>query len=151
MKDVNNRIAAIAIGLAASLCATAASAQGCDAAAIACRASGSAWSVGDASFLDLVRAGDGARMDDAAMGDALARPAVYMPPVAPAPAASAMAPAGVGALDSAIGTELSGDRTPAWLAIPRSLAAPDSSVAWIFGMGFLGFVILRRVRAADSY
>lgn len=151
MKDVKNRIAAIAIGLAASLCATAASAQGCDAAALACRAALSASPAGDASFLDLVRAGDGARMDDAATSQALALPAVYVPPVAQSPAASAMAPAGVGALDSAMGTELSGDRTPAWLAIPKSLAAPDSSVAWIFGAGFLGFVILRRVRAAESY
>ena len=147
MKDVKNRVAAIAIGLAASLCATAASAQGCDAAALACRAS----LAGDASFLDLVRAGDAARMDDAATSRALALPAVYVPPAAQSPAASAMAPAGVGALDSAMGTELSGDRTPAWLAIPKSLAAPDSSVAWIFGVGFLGFVILRRVRAAQSY
>jgi hypothetical protein len=40
---------------------------------------------------------------------------------------------------------------PAWLALPRSIAAPDSSIAWIFGFGFLGYVILRRVRAAPNY
>jgi hypothetical protein len=73
---------------------------------------------------------------------------------APASAAAStpeMAPAGVGAIDSAMGTEIAHPGVPAWLALPRSIAAPDSSIAWIFGIGFLGYVILRRVRAAPDY
>jgi hypothetical protein len=50
-----------------------------------------------------------------------------------------------------MGTRLADGREPAWLALPKSLAAPDSSVAWIFALGFLGFVILRRLRPDSSY
>jgi len=129
----------------------AARAQDCDPAALTCYASANAGAAGGASFLDLLGRGGTASRDFAVRGDALAQPAVYVPATAPAPSARDMAPAGVGALDSAMGTELSGDREPAWLAIPKSLTAPDSSVAWIFGLGFLGFVILRRLRSAASY
>ena len=143
MQDVKKWIGAVSLGLAASL-SPAAYAQGCDAAALTCRA-------GNASFLDLMRAGDAGRADYAAPGDPLPRPAVYLPDAAPAPSSTNMAPAGVGALDSAMGTQLSGDGEPAWLAFPKSIAAPDSSIAWIFAIGFLGFIVLRRVRGTNPY
>jgi hypothetical protein len=60
-----------------------------------------------------------------------------------------MAKAGLGALDEAVGTEMSGER-PSWLALPSSLPAPGPSSAWILGLGFLGAVVLRRVRAGSS-
>lgn len=147
MKDVKKWIAAASLGLAASLAIPAAHAQDCDAAALTCGAS----QAGDASFVDLLRAGDARLAAYAAPRDALARPAVYVPDASQSASADNIAPAGVGALDSAMGTRISNDGVPAWLAIPQSIAAPDSSVAWIFAAGFLGFVILRRVRSANSY
>ena len=147
MKHGKKWIAAASLGVAALLAGFAAHAQDCDAAALVCGAS----QTGDASFLDLLRAGDAVAKEDAAPHDALARPAVYTPEGTRAANAGDIAPAGVGALDSAMGTQISNDRTPAWLAFPQSIAAPDSSVAWLFAVGFLGFVILRRVRGANSY
>jgi hypothetical protein len=61
-----------------------------------------------------------------------------------------MAKAGLGALDEAVGTEMPGER-PAWLALPKSLPVPSSGSAWILGLGFLGVVVLRRVRAGASF
>ncbi|HXS51909.1 MAG TPA: hypothetical protein VN782_05205 [Usitatibacter sp.] len=147
MKDVNKWIAAVSMGLAALFAGLAAHAQDCDAAALTCGAS----QTGDASFLDLVRAGDANSTNQAPPRDALPRPAVYVPDASRAANTDDIAPAGVGALDSAMGTRISNDRTPAWLAFPQSIAAPDSSVAWLFAVGFLGFVILRRVRGTNSY
>ena len=151
MKDVKRWIAAVSMGLAGSFGALAAHAQGCDAATLICLASASGEPARDASFLDLVRAGDGISTDDATPRNPLARPAVYLPDAADAPAAGDTAPAGVGALDSAMETRLPGEGEPAWLALPKSIAAPDSSVAWIFAVGFLSFVVLRRVRGANPY
>lgn len=150
MKDVKKWIAAAAMGLAASFAGFAAQAQDCDAASLTCFAGG-APQAGDASFLDLVRAGDVVSANDPAPRDAAPHPAVYLPDAPQATSADNIAPAGVGALDSAMGTQISNDRVPAWLALPRSIAAPDSSIAWVFALGFLGFVILRRVRGARSY
>ena len=146
MSTTKKWIAATAMVLVSAGASFAAGAQGCDPAALRCGANVR----GDASFLDLLQHGNAAA-DFAPSRDALAHPAVYVPGSAPAPSAQDMAPAGVGALDSAMGTQLSGDREPAWLALPKSIAAPDSSVAWVFALGFLGFVILRRVRATSSY
>ncbi len=151
MQDGKRWIAAVSMGLAASFFALAAHAQGCDAAALTCRAGNAADPAGGASFLDLIRAGHGGSSEHAATRDPLARPAVYLPDAAEAPSSDNMAPAGVGALDSVMGTQLSDDGEPAWLAFPKSIAAPDSSVAWIFAMGFLGFVVLRRVRGTNPY
>ena len=148
MQDVKKWMAAVSMGLAASFYSLAAHAQGCDAAALTCLAGGAS-AAASASFLDLMRSAD-AGSADVAPRDPQPRPAVYVPDGAAA-SSSGMAPAGVGALDSAIGTELSGDGEPAWLAFPKSIAAPDSSVAWIFAVGFLGFVVLRRVRGANPY
>jgi hypothetical protein len=148
MNTTKNWIAAIAMGLASAAGSLAANAQGCDAAALTCFASDAPAQARELSFQDLVRAGDVRPVDYAAGPEALAQPAVYSPQGAAIPA---MAPAGVGAIDSAVGTEIDNPGVPAWLALPRSIAAPDSSIAWIFGFGFLGYVILRRVRAAPSY
>jgi hypothetical protein len=146
MNTTKKWIAAIAMGLAAAGGSLAANAQACDAAALTCFASGA--HAGDLSFRDLVRAGDVRPVDYAASREAYSQPAVYSPQGAVAPT---LAPAGVGAIDSAVGTEMNNPGVPAWLALPRSIAAPDSSIAWIFGFGFLGYVILRRVRAAPNY
>ena len=150
MKDVKKWIAAAAMGLAASFAGLAAHAQDCDAATLTCFAGGAS-QAGDASFLDLVRAGDAVSASYAAPRDAAPRPAVYVPDAPQAANADDIAPAGMGALDSAMGTQISNDRVPAWLALPQSIAAPDSSIAWLFAIGFLGFVVLRRVRGANSY
>lgn len=150
MKDVKKWIAAASLGLAASLAALAAHAQDCDAASLTCSAA-SVSQAGDASFLDLVRAGHAGSTRYAAPRDPLARPAVYVPDAWQGANADDMAPAGVGTLDSAMGTQISNDRMPAWLAFSQSIAPPDSSIAWAFAVGFLGFVILRRVRGANSY
>lgn len=146
MGRMNKWIAAATLALLAAGSAVA-QAQACDPAAVACLAG----APGDVSFLDLVRQGSAAVEDVAPPRDSLAQPAAYVPEAAPAPSTANMAPAGVGALDSAMGTQLTNERVPAWLALPKSLAAPDSSVAWLFALGFLGFVILRRVRSARSY
>lgn len=147
MKDVKKWIAAAAMGIAASCTGLAAQAQDCDAASLTCAAS----QTGDASFLDLVHAGDAGPMAQALPRDPSPRPAVYVADGSQGASAGNMSPAGVGALDSAMGTQISNDRVPAWLAIPRSIAAPDSSIAWLFAVGFLGFVILRRVRGVNHY
>ncbi len=158
MKSIGTWIAALALGAAAIAVPAIGSAQAarCDAAALTCFASGIATSAGESSFLDLVRAGDARPGDHATASDGLVQPAAYAP-AAIAPVSSSaeeMAPAGVGAIDSAMGTEIPNPGIPAWLALPRSIAAhaaPDASIAWIYGIGFLGFVILRRVRAAPDY
>ncbi len=145
MKSNSKRIAALAALLAALVAPALVNAAGavrCETGALTCFASGTPAAARDASFLDLMRMADARPADEAA-----ARPAH----VAAVKAAPAMAPAGVGAIDSAMGTEMANPGVPAWLALPRSIAAPDASVAWIFGIGFLGFVILRRVRAAPDY
>jgi hypothetical protein len=145
-------IAAVGMVLMAAGISLPAAAQGCDPASLACYASGAQDRAGDASFLDLVRQGEARSADLAARRDALAQPVAYTTPAAArAPSTENMAPAGVGVLDSAMGTQLANGGEPAWLALPKSIAAPDSSVAWIFALGFLGFVILRRVRATPSY
>lgn len=157
MKSNTNWIAAAAAALiaaAAPALADAADAARCDAAALTCFANGAAAPAGEASFTDLVRSQDTRAMDYAGAPQALAHPAAYAPSLGLAPTENeppAMAPAGMGAIDSAIGMEIANPGVPAWLALPRSLAAPDSSIAWVFGIGFLGFVILRRVRAAPDY
>jgi hypothetical protein len=151
MKSSGKWIAAAAMVLLAAGASLPAVAGKCDPASLACYASTAQDHGGSASFLDLVRQGDTSPADIAAPSDPLAQPAVYVPTAARAPSTENMAPAGVGVLDSAMGTELSSGREPAWLALPKSVAAPDSSVAWIFALGFLGFVILRRVRATPSY
>jgi hypothetical protein len=151
MNTTNKWIAALAVGLATAAGSLAAHAQDCDAAALTCFASGAPGTAGDLSFQDLVRAGDVRPAGPAALHDAYPQPAVYSPQGAAPASAVAMAPAGVGAIDSAMGTEIDNPGVPAWLAVPRSIAAPDSSIAWIFGFGFLGYVILRRVRAAPNY
>jgi hypothetical protein len=140
-------IAATTMVLLSAGASFAALAQGCDPAALRCGDN----VAGNASFLDLLQQGNVASEDLSPAKDAAAHPAVYVSGAARAPSAQDMAPAGVGALDSAMGMQLSGDREPAWLALPKSIAAPDSSVAWVFALGFLGFVILRRVRATSSY
>jgi hypothetical protein len=148
MSTTRKWIAATTMVLLSAGASLAAHAQGCDPAALRCGNSVAR----DASFLDLLQQGNVASEDFSPAKDTLAaHPAVYVPGAAAAPSAQDMAPAGVGALDSAMGTQLSGDREPAWLALPKSIAAPDSSVAWVFALGFLGFVILRRVRATSSY
>ncbi|HSN21282.1 MAG TPA: hypothetical protein VLS49_11425 [Usitatibacter sp.] len=148
MRSTQKWIAALSLGAAALAGPVAADARGCDAMALACP--GAAAAARGASFLDLVRSGDALAGDSATPREPLPHPAVYSQAEA-SHATPAMAPAGVGALDSAMGTQLPGEGVPAWLALPRSLAAPDSSVAWVFALGFLGFVILRRVRSAPDY
>jgi hypothetical protein len=144
-------IAAAAMVLLAAGASLPALAGGCDPASLACYASTAKDHAGDASFLDLAREGDASLPGLAAPRDPLAQPAVYVPANARSPSTDNMAPAGVGVLDSAMGTRLADGREPAWLALPKSLAAPDSSVAWIFALGFLGFVVLRRLRPDSSY
>jgi hypothetical protein len=79
---------------------------------------------------------------------AKAQPAAYIKDaVQPAD----IAQAGVGSLDAAVGTQISNRSSPSWLVLPSPIAAPDSSIAWICGVGFLGFVVVRRLNAAASY
>jgi hypothetical protein len=106
------------------------------------------WVLAAAAFPLVAAAADG----DAVVQPAVAkvRPAAYIKDrdaVRPAD----IAQAGMGSLDAAVGTQISNRSSPAWLALPASIAAPDSSIAWICGVGFLGFVVVRRLNAAASY
>ena len=149
MNDVKNGIARASLALIASLGVASVHADECDATALTCLASGPAVTAANASFLDLVRAGDEAPASYILPRRPMPQPAMYLPQAGAMPSA-AMAPGGTIALDAVLGEPLANPTAPAWLALPKSLAAPDSSVAWIFALGFLGFVVTRRVRGANN-